>query len=264
MGAAEERVPDDAFGLPHWRVLQLIGEALGIGGGMERLFGQDGGGLVVAVAVARRAGEREHDDVGPEAANAPDDVGENLVAAPFLQGLLGRLRETEVDGAGEVLLGAVDAARHQQFLGPDDAQQRALLGADQVLAAFAAGQGKIGRAELAALRVVGQRAVVFIVGMGRDHEQAADHAQLLDALFEDARAGGRTDELRRGGRGRQQGQNRGEREEPAGGQAEQDCHGGCQGERQPLSPMRPPEMERAWSSAGTFSRSSVTMRRTAP
>ena len=67
----------------------------------------------MAVAVAGRAGEAQHDHVGAEAADVPNDVGKHLLARPLRQCFIGDFRETEVDGAGEELFGSVDLARGQ-------------------------------------------------------------------------------------------------------------------------------------------------------
>ena len=169
-GAPEERIPDDAFGLPRLHRVQLFGEPLRVGCGMECFFRQNCRGLVVPVAVARRSAERQHDHVGPELANHPDDVGERLLASPLADGLFRRFREAEIDGAREVLLSAVHAARHEQLLRPDDAEQSPLLAAEQVLPTLAARQRQVAGAQLASLRVVGERAVVLVVRVGGDHQ----------------------------------------------------------------------------------------------
>ena len=97
-----------------------------------------------------------------------------LIARPFLQRFVGGFRKAEIDGAREVLLGTVDAMLGQQFLRADHAELVALLRADQVLAAFAARQRKIRRADVTASRQIRQQRVVFVVGMRRDHHDAAD------------------------------------------------------------------------------------------
>jgi hypothetical protein len=54
----------------------------------------------------------------------------------FGEGFRGSLGVAEIDRSREELLGAVDAARSQQFLRADKAQQVALFGSDQVLPAL--------------------------------------------------------------------------------------------------------------------------------
>ena len=111
--------------------------------------------------------------------------------APFGKVSSAVLRESEVDGAREELLGAVDAPRGQQFLRADQPEQIALFGTDQVLAAFAAGQRKIARAHVPAARVIGQNRGILIVGMRGDHQHAAQYVQLFERLLDGGRAGKR-------------------------------------------------------------------------
>ncbi len=99
--------------------------------------------------------------------------------APLIEGLVGGLREAEIDGPGEELLGAIDLAGREKFLGPDQTQQLTLLGADQVLSAVAAGQGQIGGPAVAALGDIGQKRRVFVVRVGADQHQAAQNVELL-------------------------------------------------------------------------------------
>ena len=152
---------------------------------------------MLPVPVARRAAEAEEDHVRAVAADHPHHVAENAVVAPFLQGLLGGAREAEIDGAREELLGAVDLPRRQQFLRADDAELRALLAADQVLAAFAARQRKVGRAHVAPAREVGEHRGAFVVGMGGDVQHGAEFVELVQRLLDLGRAGKRA--LRGGG-----------------------------------------------------------------
>src|SRR5439155_1583196 len=147
--------------------------------------------LMLAVPVARRAAEAEDDHVGPVAPYHPDDVGENTIVTPLPQGLLGGARETEVDGACEELLGAIDLARRQQLLGADDPHLRALLAADKILPAFAARDRKIGRAHVPAAREIRQHGRALIVGMGRDVEHGAELVELIEGLFNFSGAGKR-------------------------------------------------------------------------
>ncbi len=123
----------------------------------------------MAVAIRRRAGENQNDDVGAVAADDPDDVAEDAVVPPLLHGFGGGFAETEIDGAGEELLGAIDLARRQQFLGANHAQRRALFGADQILPALAAGDGKVGGAHVAATREIGQHAGALVIRVRGDH-----------------------------------------------------------------------------------------------
>src|ERR1700732_889572 len=105
------------FGLPRLQVSELFRETLGVGRRRKGFLAYNRGRLMLPMPVARRAREPQHDDVGSELADDPNRVRENLFATPLGQGLLSGLRKTEVDGAGEELLGAVDAAGGEEFLG---------------------------------------------------------------------------------------------------------------------------------------------------
>ena len=58
-----------------------------------------------------------------------------------------------------------------------------MLGSDQVLAAFAASEGKIPGAHFSATRQIGQQRRVLVVGVRGDHEHAADDVQLVEIEF---------------------------------------------------------------------------------
>ena len=93
--------------------------------------------------------------------------------APLLERLVDAEREAEVDRAGEVLLGAVEAVQRGELLGPQHAERLEDLGADLVLPAVAARRRRErGAIALAAIEHH-QQPVVLIVGMrGRHHEDA--------------------------------------------------------------------------------------------
>ena len=70
-------------------------------------------------------------------------------------------------------------ARREQFLGANDSQFIALLGADQVLAALAAGERQIGGANVPSARQIGEQRGILVVGMRGDHHDAAEVVQFL-------------------------------------------------------------------------------------
>ena len=84
----------------------LVGEHLGVGCGVEDFLCHDSGGLVVAVAVGDVAGEDRGDDERAGEADLADDVVEDAVVAPGLEGFFEGLGEAVVGYAGE---GLVDA-----------------------------------------------------------------------------------------------------------------------------------------------------------
>ena len=90
-------------------------------------------------------GEPGNDHIGTEFPDHPDQVAEDALLSPDLEGFLRRFGIAEIDRPGEVLLGPVDPAGGQEFLRSEEAELRSLFGADQVLAAFAAGDRKVSR-----------------------------------------------------------------------------------------------------------------------
>ena len=74
---------------------------------------------------------------------------------------------------------AVDSTGCQQFLRSNYAQQLALFGADQVLAALAASEREISGPDLPAPGKIGQQGGVLVVGVRGDHQGTADHVQLV-------------------------------------------------------------------------------------
>ena len=170
----------------------MFRETFWVGGGVERLLAENRGGLVLSMTVARRPAEKPSMiDVGPVVADHPDDVAENAVVTPFLQGFGGGLGKTEIDRACKKLLRAVDLARVQQFLRANDPQLRALFGADQVLAALAARQRKVRRAHVPAAREVGEHGGALVVGVRGDHQHGSELVQFVKRLFDLGRAGER-------------------------------------------------------------------------
>ena len=115
---------------------------------------------------AGAVGPQAEDHVGTNHPNQPDEVADDLVAAPLLERLFDAEREAEVDGAGEVLLRAVEAVERGELLGPQHAERLEDLRADLVLAAVAAGRRRQrGAIALPAVQHH-QQAVVLVVGMG--------------------------------------------------------------------------------------------------
>lgn len=84
----------------------------GIGGGAKGFAGQNSGGLVIAMAVARTALKASANDIRAEGPNDANHVAKrNVVATPFLEGLGRCLGKSEVGNARETLLHAVKTVR---------------------------------------------------------------------------------------------------------------------------------------------------------
>src|SRR5262249_55568474 len=80
---------------------RLLGKRGGIAGPREGLRGEEARGLVLAVAVARRALEARDEDERAEEPDRPHHVAEHVLLAPFLEGLVQPLRVAVVDHGGE-------------------------------------------------------------------------------------------------------------------------------------------------------------------
>ena len=130
-----------------------------------------------AIAAAALDVHREH-HIRAEGADEPHQVADNLLAAPFLDDLLRIERIAVVDGAGEVLFGAIEAVRRQQF---GRAQHRHILKQLRpylVLPAVAARRLQVDGTQAHAVREHGEECIGLIVGVRRDLHEGARDAQL--------------------------------------------------------------------------------------
>ena len=160
------------------RAIKLLWAAGGVAEQIEGLARENRRDLMVTMAVRRGAREHRDDDLRPEAADHVEDVFENRVARPEPKRFVGGLGEAEVVRAGEELARAVELAGGQQLLGADDPQLGTELGADEVLAAFAAREREIRGLCAHAARQQHQQLRVFVVGVRADHEHALVAAEL--------------------------------------------------------------------------------------
>ena len=195
-GGAPADVVDDAPRLPRLERAELLRKRPGIGGEPKRLDGEHGGRRVMTVRERGLRGKSRDDNVRAELADQAHDVAKDGLPVPDTQGFLGSLRVPEVLRAGEVLLPAVQPARGEQLLRARHAERLAELGAEQVLAAVAASERKIGRPVSASAGKVSDGLRVLVVRMGGDVEHAAhvgEAAQLLQDLCSRRRLGGVAD-----------------------------------------------------------------------
>ena len=172
---------------------QMLGEPRGVGGRRIRFAGQQRRRLMVLPA-ARSAGAHGRDHVGPQGADQAHQVVQDRVAPPLVERLFAAERVAEVDGAGEELLGPVQAVRGQRFFGPQHGQGVEQLGADLVLPAFAAGGGDEGGAHPLAVAQQRQQPVDLVVGMRGDRRERPDVVELAQHQSE---LGAAVDRLRR-------------------------------------------------------------------
>ena len=171
-----------ALGLPWLDVRELLRKLRRIGRRREGFLPENRGNLVVPMTIAGRAAEAQHDHIRAEAANVPDHVAQYLFAGPFCERFVGGFGKSEIDGSCEVLLRAVNAPRRKEFLGTDDAQFIALFRTNQILAAFASGQGQVGRANVLAARQVREHHLPVVIGMRAYHHDVAEGQQPLQRL----------------------------------------------------------------------------------
>jgi len=159
--------------------IQLHGPPARVAQYLERLARQDAGELVLAVTVARRAGEDGNDDLGSEAAHHVEHVAQQRVTRPEPQSLVQRLGVPEVIGAREELARAVDAPGREQLLRADDAELGAELGADEVLPAFATAERQVRHLRPHPTREQGDEIRILVIGVRPDHQDALVRPELL-------------------------------------------------------------------------------------
>src|SRR5262249_18512958 len=97
-------------------VLDLFWIFRRIGGSLERFVGENRGSLVM-LATATTGWREAGDDIRTNRPDQPHVVAENFVTPPLLERFLDAEGESEVDGAREVLLGAVEAMDRCELLG---------------------------------------------------------------------------------------------------------------------------------------------------
>src|SRR5262249_34706017 len=127
------------LGLPGEKAFfDLLGKAVGIGGGAKSLACQHARSFVVAVAIAGRAAEAAGQHIRTEDAYSTHQVSEgDVMPVPLIESLFGGLGIAEIHHAAEALLYAVIFVGLQQLKGPQDAQLVRTLGAKLILTSLA-------------------------------------------------------------------------------------------------------------------------------
>src|SRR6201987_375480 len=120
----------------------LLGKHFGIGGGGDSLRGENSALLMMPVATVHAA-PSVGDDLRPESANHSHHVFERYTAPDFSR-LLRRVHVSRIHGAAEELAHAVMFIGGEKFVGANDAELVALLGADRILSALATGDREKG------------------------------------------------------------------------------------------------------------------------
>ena len=125
--------------------------------------------MVQAAASAGRVHRQNH--VGTSRPDEAHVVADNLVPAPLLQRFFDAERIAEVDRAGEVLLGRIEAVHRLELFGSQHGECIVDLGADFILAAVAPSRRRENRAGTPpSIQVDVKRVVLVIRVRGRLHE----------------------------------------------------------------------------------------------
>jgi hypothetical protein len=137
----------------------------------------------MAVAARARVRKTADDHVGTESPDHADDIAQNVLFPPKFERFLGRL------GITEELFGSVDPTGRQELMGSDEADFSSLFRTDQILAALASSDRKVGGPKFPPLGEIGQKGGVFIVRMSADIQNAPQDVELLKSDFQFAGAG---------------------------------------------------------------------------
>ncbi len=126
--------------------------------------------------------EARHDHIRPKFANRPDDVGQDLVAVPELQGFIRTFGKTKIQRPGEKLLSMIDVAGREQLVSANHAKAWPEFRANQVLTPVTAGGRKISCVVMRSVRPQRDQIRIFVVRMRSDVKNAAEDIQLLQGL----------------------------------------------------------------------------------
>jgi hypothetical protein len=143
--------------------------------------------LMVTVSVLGSAGESRDDDEGSVQTDHPNEIGQDRLFAPLLCGLDMCLAETEIEGAGEELLSAVEAPGLQKLLGANDTESFEELRTNDVLASVASRHRDIRDAGMVAPGEPSDQSRVLVVGMSAGVQRAGRRSQTLKELDETRR-----------------------------------------------------------------------------
>jgi hypothetical protein len=158
--------------------LELLRKARRIGCGFESLAGHNTGGLMLAVPISRGTTEHRHNHLRSVLPNNPHDIGQQLVARPQGERLLGALGKAVVEGPRKELIATIQLTSGQKLTGPHNAQTLPKLRPDQILPTVASGQRKIRRFSTPPSCECREETGVLIVRVSRDHEDSLDTVQL--------------------------------------------------------------------------------------
>ena len=185
-------------GLPRPQAFfDLLGKHRGIARRLERFLRHLPGDLVISVAVRAPADKHGSDGERPHHADDTDNITQNTIVAPLIQGFFFCFGKTVVADACPELLRTIVAIRSEELFRAHEAKGIEVVGGHDVGAALAAVQREQRGAYSLAARFVGEHSAVFVVRMRRDHEQARSRTKLLEALPQRRRSAVERKSLRR-------------------------------------------------------------------
>ena len=130
--------------------------------------------------IALKARDQDERPIHPD---DPDDIAQDVLAAPFVQRFVEPLRKAVIDHRGEVLpIDSVIPIGIEQFFGPYQTESVEELGADRVVAGFAAVQRHERQPHAVPAAEQREHASVLVVGMRRGVHRAGRRRQLEDFL----------------------------------------------------------------------------------
>ena len=127
---------------------------------------------MVAMPIARRAGEHRHNDLRTERAHDRHHVTHDGISLPVRERLLRRLGEPEIIRARKELAPPIKSPCRKQLLRANHAKLLAKLVANEILTAITPRQREIGRLHLMSARQPRDEIGVLVVRMRADHQHA--------------------------------------------------------------------------------------------
>ena len=181
LGGNEWRAREvELLGLP-WpqAFLELFGIHGWIARGAKRITNQNSGGLMRAVSAAA-LNVHGDDYVGTKGSPQADVIANDIFTAPLGDDFLGIEGVAVVDGAREILLGAIDTMRGEQLGSAQHGDIAEQFRSDFVLAAVAAIILDIDDAQTLAVPEVGEERIGFVVGVGGRLQKSTGDAELAE------------------------------------------------------------------------------------
>jgi hypothetical protein len=157
--------------LPSLQALdQLLGKALRVASGSERLTCHDPRRLMVTVTVAGCPAEHRNHDLGPESPDHLHNVCQERLAGPERQRLGRGLGVPEVERTREILPPTIQGPRCLELPGTDDSETLEELRTDEILPPVAPREGEVRRLRTLTQGHLGQEPRILVVRVGTDHE----------------------------------------------------------------------------------------------